>query len=56
MNELKKDCNINDNFTEALSKRFSPGPITYVLEISKKISKISKFVTNKHKYSCCSIS
>ena len=28
MNELKKDCYINDNFKK-LYKRFSPGPITY---------------------------
>ena len=47
MNELKKDCNINDNFKK-LYKRFSPGPITYVLSI-KKNSKISKFATNKQK-------
>ena len=47
MNELKKDCNINDNFKK-LYKRFSPGPITYVLSV-KKNSKISKFATNKQK-------
>ena len=47
MNELKKDCNINDNFKK-LYKRFSPGPITYVLSL-KKNCKISKFVTNKQK-------
>ena len=47
MNELKKDCNINDNFKK-LYKRFSPGPITYVLNL-KKNCKISKFVTNKQK-------
>ena len=47
MNELKKDCNINDNFKK-LYKRFSPGPITYVLGL-KKNCKISKFVTNKQK-------
>ena len=47
MNELKKDCNINDNFKK-LYKRFSPGPITYVLSV-KKYSKISKFATNKQK-------
>ncbi len=47
MNELKKDCNINDNFKK-LYKRFSPGPITYVLNV-KKNSKISKFATNKQK-------
>ena len=47
MNELKKDCNVNDNFKK-LYKRFSPGPITYVLSV-KKNSKISKFATNKQK-------
>ena len=47
INELKKDCNINDNF-KMLYKRFSPGPITYVLSL-KKNCKISKFVTNKQK-------
>ena len=47
INELKKDCNINDNFKK-LYKRFSPGPITYVLSF-KKNCKISKFVTNKQK-------
>ena len=47
MNELKKDCNINDNFKK-LYKRFSPGPITYVLSL-KKNCKISEFVTNKQK-------
>ena len=47
MNELKKDCNINDNFKK-LYKRFSPGPITYVLSV-KKNSKISKFANNKQK-------
>ena len=44
INELKKDCNINDNFKK-LYKRFSPGPITYVLSL-KKNCKISKSVTN----------
>ncbi|MDC3143181.1 L-threonylcarbamoyladenylate synthase [Candidatus Pelagibacter sp.] len=47
INEIKKDCNINDNFKK-LYKRFSPGPITYVLSL-KKNCKISKFVTNKQK-------
>ena len=47
INELKKDCNINDNFKK-LYKRFSPGPITYVLSL-KKNCKISKFVTNNQK-------
>ena len=41
---LKKDCLINENFIK-LYKKFSPGPITYVLKL-KKDSKISKYVTN----------
>jgi L-threonylcarbamoyladenylate synthase len=44
INSLKKDCLINDNFIK-LYKKFSPGPITYVLKL-KKDSKISKYVTN----------
>jgi L-threonylcarbamoyladenylate synthase len=47
IDSLKKDCLINDNFTK-LYKRFSPGPITYVLQL-KKDSKISKYVTNNNK-------
>ena len=47
IDELKKDCLINNNFI-ALYKKFSPGPITYILKL-KKDSKISKFVTNKRK-------
>ena len=47
INDLKKDCLINDNFIK-LYKRFSPGPITYILNL-KKNSKISKNVTNKKK-------
>ena len=45
---LKKDCFINDNFIK-LYKKFSPGPITYILKL-KKNSGISKYVTNKKKY------
>ena len=44
---LKKDCLINNSFTK-LYKKFSPGPITYVLQL-KKDSKISKYVTNNKK-------
>ena len=44
---LKKDCLINDSFLK-LYKKFSPGPITYILKL-KKNSKISKHVTNKQK-------
>jgi L-threonylcarbamoyladenylate synthase len=47
INSLKKDCLINDNFIK-LYKKFSPGPITYVLKL-KKDSKISKYVTNNQK-------
>ena len=46
-NKLKKDCDINENFKK-LYKKFSPGPITYVLSL-KKNCKISKFATNKQK-------
>ncbi len=45
INSLKRDCLINSNFIK-LYKKFSPGPITYILKL-KKESKISKFVTNK---------
>ena len=41
---LKNDCKINNNFLK-LYKKFSPGPITFVLKL-KKGSKISKIVTN----------
>ena len=41
---LEHDCIINEDFKK-LYKKFSPGPITYVLKL-KKNSKISKFVTN----------
>jgi len=44
IDSLKKDCLINDNFLK-LYKKFSPGPITYILKL-KKESKISKYVTN----------
>jgi len=47
IDSLKKDCLINDNFNK-LSKKFSPGPITYILKL-KKDSKISKYVTNNEK-------
>ena len=47
IDSLKQDCLINDNFTK-LYKKFSPGPITYVLQL-KKDSKISKYVTNNKK-------
>ena len=44
---LKKDCILNDNFFR-LYKKFSPGPLTFVLKLKNK-SKISKNVTNKKK-------
>ena len=47
IDSLKKDCLINDKFMK-LYKKFSPGPITYILKL-KKNSKISKKVTNNHK-------
>ncbi len=47
LRNLKKDCNLNDNF-QKLYKKFCPGPITFVLNL-KKNSKISKYVTNKKK-------
>jgi len=47
INSLKRDCLINDNFKK-LYKKFSPGPITYILKL-KKNSAISKNVTNNEK-------
>ncbi len=47
LDQLKKDCDLNDYFYK-LYKKFSPGPITYILKL-KKNSKISKFVTNNQK-------
>ncbi len=47
INDLKKDCLINENFLK-LYKKFSPGPITYILSLIKN-SKVSKIVTNKEK-------
>jgi len=47
INMLRKDCHLNKNFYK-LFKKFSPGPITFVLKI-KKNSKISKNVTNNKK-------
>ncbi len=45
LKDLERDCEINDNFLK-LFKKFSPGPITYILKL-KKDSKISKIVNNK---------
>ena len=47
IDSLQRDCLINDNFIK-LYKKFSPGPITYVLKL-KKDSKISKYVTSNQK-------
>ena len=47
IDSLKKDCLINNNFIK-LYKKFSPGPITYILKL-RKDSKISKHVTNNGK-------
>ncbi len=47
INRLKEDCYINENLLK-LYKKFSPGPITYVLKL-KNDSKISKYVTNNKK-------
>ena len=47
IDSLERDCLINKNFIK-LYKKFSPGPITYVLKL-KKNSKISKYVTNNQK-------
>ena len=44
---LKKDCEINELFLK-LYRRYSPGPISYILKL-KKNSLISKNVTNKKK-------
>ena len=44
---LEKDCDLNKNFFK-LFRKFSPGPITFVLKL-KKNSKISKNVTNNKK-------
>ena len=42
---LKKDCELNDHFLK-LYKKYSPGPISYILKL-KRDSLISKNVTNK---------
>jgi L-threonylcarbamoyladenylate synthase len=47
IDSLKRDCLINDNFIK-LHKKFSPGPITYILKLRKN-SQISKYVTNNSK-------
>ena len=47
LNMLKKDCDINKYFLK-LYKKYSPGPISFILKLKKK-SLISKNVTNKKK-------
>ena len=47
LKKISEDCEINNSFIK-LYKKFSPGPITYILKL-KKNSKISKFVTNNKK-------
>ena len=47
ISRLKKDCLINNDFMK-LYKKFSPGPITFILRL-KENSKISKIVTNNGK-------
>ncbi len=44
---LKEDCSISDDLVK-LYKKFSPGPITYILKL-KSNSKISKYVTDNKK-------
>jgi len=44
---LEKDCELNELFLK-LYKKYSPGPISYILKL-KKDSSISKNVTNKKK-------
>ena len=44
---LKKDCELNELFLK-LYKKYSPGPISYILKL-KKDSSISKNVTNQKK-------
>ena len=45
LKRLKDDCDLNHDFLK-LYKRFSPGPLTFILN-QKKTSKISKVATNK---------
>ena len=47
INSLLNDCLINDNFIK-LYKKFSPGPITFILKL-KKNSKIARNITNNEK-------
>ena len=47
LKDLKRDCEINDLFLK-LYRKYSPGPISFVLKL-KKTSKISNNVTNGKK-------
>jgi len=47
IDSLERDCLIDDNFIK-LYKKFSPGPITYILKL-RNDSKISKYVTNNQR-------
>ena len=47
INDLKKDCYLNDNFNK-LYKKFCPGPLTFVLK-KKKNSRLSKYVNANQK-------
>jgi L-threonylcarbamoyladenylate synthase len=46
IDRINVDCEINDNLIK-LYKKFSPGPLTYVLKLRKN-SKISKYVSNNN--------
>ena len=46
LKKVKKDCILNNDFLK-LYKKFSPGPITFILNL-KKNSKVSKIATNKN--------
>ena len=47
INDLKKDCYLNDNFKK-LYKKFCPGPLTFILK-KKKNSKLSNYVNANRK-------
>jgi len=47
INDLKKDCYLNDNFKK-LYKKFCPGPLTFVLK-KKKNSRLSNYVNANQK-------
>ena len=47
INDLKKDCYLNDNFKK-LYKKFCPGPLTFILK-KKKNSRLSNYVNANKK-------